>query len=387
MIQDILSSIVADTKTRDTETGDAVRRTRVARGISQLELARRAGMSRQALGAIESGAYQPGVTVALKLAHHLGESVERLFGGGGGMERLIAAWTESVRPSGSRLPVALGRVGGRLVAIAQPVAGLRLAPAAGMLEHAVRGRAEVMALRSREEIDSTLLIAGCDPAVTLLADWLARRRSAVSGVALRCSSREALGALLEGRAHAAGLHLRDPQTGEYNLRPARLAMGRRRALLVNFARWELGLATSPGKRLQIRGWADLARPGIEIVNRERGSGARAALDEALAALRLGANRIGGYKREVRGHLEVAAAVAAGQADVGVTIRVAAEAYELGFVALREEGYDLVIPESEANAAPVKAMLEALNSSRFGNELAELCAYDTSRMGNVVARFG
>ncbi len=374
----------------ETKNGEALRRARIARGISQVELARRAGISRQALGAIESGAYQPGVTVALSLAHHLGESVERLFGGGGGMERLSAAWSESEEPSrasGSRLPVALGRVGGRLVAIAQPVAGLRLAPAGGMLEHAVRGRAEVMALRSREEIDSTLLIAGCDPAVTLLADWLARRRSAVSAVALRCSSREALAALLEGRVHVAGLHLRDPQTGEYNLRPARLALGRRRALLVNFARWELGLATAPGNRLQMRGWADLAQPGIEIVNRERGSGARAALDEALAALRLGASRIGGYKREVGGHLEVAAAIAAGQADAGVTIRVAAEAYGLGFVALREEGYDLVIPERETDAAPVKAMIEALNSSRFGNELAELCAYDTSRMGNVVARFG
>src|SRR5690242_6335233 len=59
--------------------GDRVRNVRAARGITQLELARRAGISRQALGAIESGLYQPGVVVALSLARELGETVERLF--------------------------------------------------------------------------------------------------------------------------------------------------------------------------------------------------------------------------------------------------------------------------------------------------------------------
>jgi putative transcriptional regulator len=53
---------------------------RNSKGISQSELARRCGMSRQALGAIETGVYQPSVTVAIKLAHELGETVESLFG-------------------------------------------------------------------------------------------------------------------------------------------------------------------------------------------------------------------------------------------------------------------------------------------------------------------
>src|SRR5260370_14781317 len=59
---------------------NGLRRSRVARGLSQTALARQAGISRQALSAIESGTYQPGVAVALKLAHELGETVEGLFG-------------------------------------------------------------------------------------------------------------------------------------------------------------------------------------------------------------------------------------------------------------------------------------------------------------------
>ena len=60
--------------------GESVRRAREARGLTQLELARRAGISRQALGAIESGTYQPGVAVAIALSRELRQSVERLFG-------------------------------------------------------------------------------------------------------------------------------------------------------------------------------------------------------------------------------------------------------------------------------------------------------------------
>jgi len=246
-------------------------------------------------------------------------------------------------------------------------------------------RAQIATLRSPDEIDSTLLIAGCDPAVTMLADWLARRRSPISVVGLRCSSSRALAALLEGRAHAAGVHLRDRSSGEYNLAPARRALGRRPAILVNFARWELGLATAPGNCRGIRGFADLAQAGLRIANRERGSGARGALDDAITELGLRADRISGYEYELSGHLEVAAAIAANQAEAGVTIRVAAQAYGLGFVPLREERYDMVMLEPEADSPVVKAMLDALNSRRFAREVNQFCAYDTDEMGRVVGR--
>ena len=127
-------------------------------------------------------------------------------------------------------------------------------------------------------------MSGCDPAVAILADWLARRRSPVHAVALACSSREALRAIVDGRAHVAGVHLRDQKSGEYNLAPIRRALGSRRSIVVNFARWELGLATAHGNPLAIRGFADLHRTGPRIVNREDGSGARSALDDALGEL-------------------------------------------------------------------------------------------------------
>jgi molybdate-binding protein/DNA-binding XRE family transcriptional regulator len=372
-----------------TSSENKVRSARLARGLTQIDLAHRAGISRQALGAIESGVYQPGVPVALVLARELGTTVESLFAGDDehGFRSIDAGWSDrEAKPAGGPpCRVALARVGGKVVAVPQPTVRLSLSPASGTLEGVRRKVASVSTLRSQDEIDTTLLIAGCDPAVVILADWLARQRSAVTAISFSCSSGKALAAVVDGRAHAAGVHLRDPRSGEYNLTSVRNALGRRRSLLINFARWELGLAVGPGNPLAIRGFADLQRPRLRIVNREAGSGARSALDEALKKLSLKSDRLDGYQRELPGHLEIAAAVASGAADAGVTIRVAADAFGLGFIAIREERYDLVVLESERGLPPVKAMLDALSSRRFAREVNQLCGYDTGQMGKVIAQ--
>jgi putative molybdopterin biosynthesis protein len=371
------------------DIGVRIRNARAARGITQQELARRASISRQALGAIESGLYQPSVTVALSLARELGETVERLFADNDEQDRtrIDVSWSDPKRVpgGGSACKVALARVAGKVVAVPQPAARLCLSPAAGVVERAGPKRAAVSTYWSQAEINSTLLIAGCDPAVAMLAEWLARHRSPVTAVALRCSSHKALGMLAGGRVHVAGVHLRDPKSGEYNLKSVHEAIGRRPSVVVNFARWELGLAVASSNPLHIRGFADLVRPHLRIVNRETGSGARLALDEALKELGLQSQRIIGYKHELPGHLEIAEAIASGQADAGVTIRVAAEAYGLTFIPLREERYDLVVMEDESGLGPVKAMFEAVNSRRFAREINQLCAYDTDQMGKVIAQ--
>ena len=277
----------------------------------------------------------------------------------------------------------LARVRGKVVAVEQAGAHLTLAPAAGVLQRARRNRADVATFQLPDEIDSTLLMSGCDPAAAILVDWLARRRSPVRAVALPCSSREALRALSDGRAHVAGVHLRDQKSGEYNLASIRRALGHRRSIVVNFARWELGLATAPGNPLAIRGFADLATTGLE--NREPRRRLRRALGPRPRARRARrrCDRLAGYQFEVGGHLEVAAAIAAGLADAGVTIRLGADAYGLHFLPHQNERYDLVFMEQDADTPPIKAMLDSLNSGRFAREISQLCAYDTPRWAKPV----
>ena len=52
---------------------------RIRRSLTQEELARKAGVTRQTVIAIEKGNYAPSVALALRLAKVLGTSVEELF--------------------------------------------------------------------------------------------------------------------------------------------------------------------------------------------------------------------------------------------------------------------------------------------------------------------
>ncbi|SRR5579875_94214 len=365
-----------------------VKTARLERGIGQGQLAAEAGISRQALGAIEAGAYTPNVTVALRLAQALGKTVESLFAEPA-FDNVTAVVPDpsTARRYAAGTHVGLARVGGRLVAVARPALGLNLLPAGGMVEQvSAEGKVRVAAFRTAAEIDATLLIAGCDPAVAVLGDYLAHRTPFIELVGCQCSSSSALEWVAKGRSHAGGTHLRDPGGDQYNLAAVRRRFGRRSVMVINFARWELGLASRPDAR-RISAIEDLARSGIRIVNRQPGSGARIALDEALAECGIHPNKLQGYDLELAGHLEVAEEIAAGRADAGLTLRVAADAYGLSFAPLREERYDLVIPRREMESPAVKALVDALSSSRLAAEVSRLCFYDTSDMGKVLAEIG
>ncbi len=79
-------------------SGTRLRLARVARGFSQQQLAGMAGVSRQAVSAIESGLSDPSLRVALALARALGLTVEEVFGPGGEPSAVAA---RPVAPLGS----------------------------------------------------------------------------------------------------------------------------------------------------------------------------------------------------------------------------------------------------------------------------------------------
>jgi putative molybdopterin biosynthesis protein len=385
------------------ERHSVLRAARLERGLTQAALARQADVSRQALSAIEAGVYQPTVGVALRLSRALGRSVEQLFGGDleGGFERLSAVMLEpqpeaQATPPARRSGLYLARVGGRIVGATRPAANLKLLPAAGVIERVAShgSKAQVLAFRSADEIDSTVLIAGCDPAGTLLEEHVERLPGKVRAVCLERSSLAALRALRAGLVHCAGVHLRNSaveQAGglctesgsDFNFDVVRQELGDEPLAMVHFARWELGLAVRAGNPLQIREPADAAQPGVRLALREPGSGARQALEQALAQSGLDLACCAENAVEVRTHLEAAAAVAQGRADAAATLKVAAEAFGLDFVTLRQERYDLVVTKQALGETPVRVVIDALNSSRFAREVSSICGYDTSAMGSVV----
>lgn len=63
------------------ERGHRVAQARRRAGLTQPQLAEKVGVGRVTIARIEGGNTSPSVKLALAIAHELGESVERLFGG------------------------------------------------------------------------------------------------------------------------------------------------------------------------------------------------------------------------------------------------------------------------------------------------------------------
>ena len=145
-----------------------------------------------------------------------------------------------------------------------------------------------------------------------------------------------------------------------------------------------GLLVRRGNPKGITTLADLTKPGIVFVNRQRGAGTRVLLDYQLSRMDTSAEAIQGYQQEEYTHLAVAAAVSSGRADCGLGIAAAAQALDLDFISLFEERYDLVIPAQYAQDELLAPLLDVIRDESFKQVVAALPGYDVSQMGNLVA---
>src|SRR5215469_9494971 len=334
----------------------ALRERRLLQGWSQDQLARHVGISRQALNALERGHAQPSVETALALAAVLGTTVEALFAK---RDTGRLPFPTRAGPAGTRL--LLAEVAGRVQAHPlDPNAG---EPADALVEDPRRP----LTLLEPERWRRTLLVAGCDPALRMLAirSGSARWMNAGTGKAVDLLARR--------QVHLVGVH-------SLSERDRRRVRG---TLLVHLATWPLGLAVRRGNPRSIHGIADLARPDVRIVNRERGASARALLDRLLSELGVQTAAVRGYSDEMHDHEAVARAVALGVADVGVTTEAAAAAHGLELRQLSEESFNLVIRPDELARPEVQGLLAVARTASFRRDVGALPGYGTARSGQPV----
>ena len=106
----------------------------------------------------------------------------------------------------------------------------------------------------------------------------------------------ALGALKRGEVHVAGIHLADESSGSWKLPDLKRSLGDMDCMVITFAHWEEGFIVRQGNPKKIRTVADIAKPSVRIVNREKGSGARRLLDKQLDAAGIKPTRVKGIQR-------------------------------------------------------------------------------------------
>lgn len=239
-------------------------------------------------------------------------------------------------------------------------------------------------LRPENAVRNGLLAIGShDNTLDLLDSLLRRWHGGFRLVSAHVGSLGGLKALKAGQCHLATSHLFDPQTALYNQAAIREHLSDLPVTLVRLAQREQGLIIRPGNPLNIRGFADLARPDVAFINRQRGSGTRVLLDYEIEQAGLSPKDIKGYTSEEYTHMNVAVAVASGRADAGLGNHAAARALGLDFIPVTMEDYDLVIPKKNMNDPRVTALLAVIRSAEFKNAAMALGGYDLGKTGEVI----
>lgn len=341
--------------------GSALRERRLECGLTQAELATRAGVSRQLVAAVEAGHNTPAVDAALGLACALATSVEELFG---------VSPPETVVALGGRLrehaPVRVGRVADRLVA-------------AELADHGVAGASwanpdgAVKAGKLRlfpGAKPAGVVVAGCDPALGV-AEAMLNGLGARSLLAISASTGTALRALKRDRVHAAVVHGVANELPEPPVRVVRW----------HLARWQVGLAVAA----RIRGdpLEAVLVEQVPVAQRDPAAASQQAFERASARAGFPHPTPG---PRAAGHID-AARIAATINGAAVTTEAAARAFGLRFLALEHHTVECWLAERWVDHPGAEALGEVLAASAFTERVAHFAGYDLAGCGTRVGTAG
>lgn len=347
---------------------------RLARSLTQTQLAKRVGVTRQALAAVEAGRQVPSTKLALTLARALSCTVEDLFA-------LEGPKPVSARGADGRLNVGsrvfLGEVGGQWAA---HIVGEDRCAADGIVT-AVTGSNVVVIEPIGDPTTSAmapLLVAGCAPLLGLATERLVRSARQVPGARWICAnSGRALQLLADDLVHIAGVHFVTADTDGGHSALVKERLPERDHTIVHLARWRQGLVVAAGNPLGIRELSDIERSDVRFVAREVGSGASGLLKRLLPTY-----AVSGASAEASSHADVARLVQWGLADAGIAIESSAGAHGLDFVPLSEERFDLVLVTHRIRQPAIERFLGLLSDKAFGREARAVPGYDLGLTGST-----
>ena len=242
----------------------------------------------------------------------------------------------------------------------------------------------VRLLSPRSKLENTLVVIGShDPLLDELADMLHLENPELYMSSSHVGSMGGIMAIRRGEAHAAGCHLLDTADGSYNRSFIRKYFPKGGVRLISCVGRQQGLMVARGNPLNIRKFSDIARDGVRYVNRQKGSGTRILTDYLCKREHVDASAIYGYDREELTHTSVAAQIVSGSADAGMGIYSAAKLYDLDFIPICIEEYDLIIPNHAWDAPMVRSLLTILKSDAFREKILSLGGYTVDNPGEVI----
>lgn len=228
-----------------------------------------------------------------------------------------------------------------------------------------------------------IIICGQDMVLDLLAN---RLNQCIGENVFRSykGSYNALYAMYQGKVNVATAHLWHGKTNSYNIPYISSMLPGTDLVVLHLLKRKQGFYVQKGNPKNIQSFEDFKRSDITIVNREPGSGVRVLIDEKLRQAGIPTQEVNGYQDIVSSHLEAAAAVNRGDADVAVgSEKHSLSVPGIDFLFIQEESYDMVIRKEDFLKKPYQKMIEIIRSSEYQKEVAGLGGYNVENMGKVI----
>jgi len=228
------------------------------------------------------------------------------------------------------------------------------------------------------------ILAGQDVLLDVLAQRLEAHPRGSRVFRSYLGSYNGLHALYQGSVHAATAHLWDGRTDTYNLPYLPYVVPGTPLVVLHLALRTVGFYVAKGNPKGLTSWADLERPDLSLVNRERGSGMRVLLDEKLRLGGIATRRVPGYGKACTTHLAAAAMVSQGGGDFALgSEKAARQVNGIDFIPLQQERYELVFQKEDQGEPRFQALVEIVQSPGFRQELDALGGYGTQETGRFM----
>jgi len=194
-------------------------------------------------------------------------------------------------------------------------------------------------------------------------------------------TQESLASIARGACEFGGFHVPEGKLGEQALAQYAkwLLPGQK---LIHLVTRTQGLFLAKGNPKNIRGFADLGRPGVVFINRQRGSGTRLIIDQLLDEAGVDHQRLDGYQTEEFTHAAIAAYVASGMADAGFGVEPAARQFALDFLPMAKERYFLICHDETLQLPEARELIGLIRGKDFLDLIAGLPGYSAPVAGKV-----
>lgn len=211
-----------------------------------------------------------------------------------------------------------------------------------------------------------------------LLDW-AIRQSRCGLATFYDGSLDGLERFVSGEGIAAGLHIHDAASGEWNVPAVSIAAADRNAVLVSFAKRRRGLVYRAGGEVP-SGLSDLA--GRRFVPRQTESGTDTLFREIAdrEGLELSQLRLTDVARTED---EAVEAVRRGDAEVTFGLEAVARSYGLEYLQIIEEKFALLVDRKAWFEAPMQKFAAFCRTKQFADRAEAYGGYDVEELGRVI----